>query len=86
MLSKLWCSGEYQILYEKKRSNIHRAFNALNIYLIHTRNQEGRVLTHFINMEIAVSAIEPIQTASNPVYRRVEPCLVFLCHPLIFWH
>lgn len=31
-----------------------------------------------------VSAVKSFPTPSDPVYRRPEPCLVFLCHPLIF--
>ena len=35
--------------------------------------------------DLLLTAIELIPSPSVPVYSRVEPCLVFLHHPLTFW-
>ena len=42
------------------------------------------LIHYFIFALVVISAIELILTPSDPVYSGVEPCLVFLCHPLIF--
>ena len=43
-------------------------------------------IIYYIIVLFVVSAIQWILNPSDPVYSRVETCLVFLGHSLTFWH